>query len=72
MPTPDPSKTEPEELDGEMRPSDIVEILRNLHFGRDCRYRDAQRLISLDAEVRDFLVRLLPPAGGRRPRLGRR
>jgi hypothetical protein len=64
MPTPDPSKTEPEELDGEMRPSDIVEILRNLHFGRDCRYRDAQRLISLDAEVRDFLVRAIAP--GRR------
>jgi hypothetical protein len=64
MPTPDPSKTEPEELDGEMRPSDIVEILRNLHFGRGCRYRDAQRLISLDAEVRDFLVRAIAP--GRR------
>jgi hypothetical protein len=64
MPAADPSKTEPEELDGEMRPSDIVEILRNLHFGRGCRHRDAQRLISLDAEVRDFLVRAIAP--GRR------
>jgi hypothetical protein len=64
MPAPDPSKTEPEELDGEMRPSDIVEILRNLHFGRGCRHRDAQRLISLDAEVRDFIVRAIAP--GRR------
>jgi hypothetical protein len=64
MPAPDPNKIEPEELDGEMRPADIVEILRNLHFGRGCRHRDAQRLISLDAEVRDFLVRAIAP--GRR------
>jgi hypothetical protein len=43
MPAPDPDRTEPEALDGEMRPSDIVEILRGLHFGRGCRQRDAQR-----------------------------
>jgi hypothetical protein len=59
MPAPDPDRTEPEALDGEMRPSDIVEILRGLHFGRGCRQRDAQRLLSLDAEVRDYLVRAL-------------
>jgi hypothetical protein len=59
MPTPDPNKIEPEELDGEMRPSDIVEILQGLHFGRGCRHRDAQRLLSIDAEVRDYLVSAL-------------
>jgi hypothetical protein len=64
LPAPDPNKIEPEELDGEMRPADIVEILQGLHFGRGCRHRDAQRLISLDAEVRDFLVRAIAP--GRR------
>jgi hypothetical protein len=64
MPAADPSKTEPEELDGEMRPGDIVEILRGLHFGRGCRQRDAQRLIAIDAEIRDFLVRTIAP--GRR------
>ena len=53
MPAPDPSKTEFEELDGDMKPADIIEILRQ---------RDAQRLISLDAEVRDFLVRAIAPA----------
>jgi hypothetical protein len=65
MPAPDPNKIdEPEALDGEMRPSDIVEILRGLHFGRRCRHRDAQRLLSIDAEVRDFLIRFIAP--GRR------
>jgi hypothetical protein len=62
MPASDPSKTEFEELDGDMKPADIVEILRGLHFGRGCRQRDAQRLLSIDAEVRDFLVRAIAPA----------
>jgi hypothetical protein len=55
MPAPDSNKIEPEELDGEMR-------MRGLHFGRGCRQRDAQRLLSIDAEVRDFLVRAIAPA----------
>jgi hypothetical protein len=59
MPAPDPNKIEPEELDGAMKPADIVETLQRLHFGRGCRHRDAQRLLSLDAEVRDYLVRAL-------------
>jgi hypothetical protein len=59
MPAPDPNKIEPEELDGEMRPADIIEILQSLHFGRGCRHRDAQRLLSIDAEVRDYLVTAL-------------
>jgi hypothetical protein len=46
LPAPDPNKIEPEELDGEMRPADIVEILQGLHFGHGCRHRDAQRLLS--------------------------
>jgi hypothetical protein len=40
LPAPDPNKIEPEELDGEMRPADIVEILRGLHFGRGYRHCD--------------------------------
>jgi len=64
MPAPDPNKIEPEELDGEMRPADIVEILQGLHFGRGCRHRDAQRLLSIDAEVRDYLVSALRRVSG--------
>jgi hypothetical protein len=59
MPAPDPNKIEPEELDGEMRPADIIEILRGLHFGHGHRHRDAQRLLSIDAEVRDYLIAVL-------------
>jgi hypothetical protein len=59
MPAPDPNKLEPEQLDGEMRPSDIVEILQSLHFGRGYRHCNGQRLLSIDVAVRDFLVRAL-------------
>jgi hypothetical protein len=58
---PDLDEIEHEELDGEMTAADILEILQGLRFGRGCRQRDAQRLISLDAEVRDFLVRSIAP-----------
>jgi hypothetical protein len=42
-----------------MRPADIVEILRGLHFGRGYRHCDGHRLLSIDVEVRDYLVRAL-------------
>ena len=45
-------RTEPEVLDADMTPADIVDTLKRLHF-------TSGTLIKLDKDVRDYLVRIV-------------
>jgi hypothetical protein len=49
--------TPPDELTQDMSRNDLVYVLENLKFNK----RSATKQISLDQEVRDFLVRALSP-----------
>ena len=51
----DKRRTFAEELDADMTAADLVEILERLQFTTE------HRLISLDRDVRDYLVRKLKP-----------
>jgi hypothetical protein len=54
QPAPDFSTIEPEILDEDMRPSDLVFALEHLHFGHN-----ALGTLRIDREVRDYLVATL-------------
>jgi hypothetical protein len=68
MPAPDLSSPEPDEyLDGDMTPADIVEILETLNFRRAPWQREQPcRLVSIDVEVRNYLVGALRDRGAHR------
>ena len=59
MPAPNLSRPEPDQfLDGDMTRNDLVEILESLSFRRAPWQREEPcRLVSLDREVLDYLVR---------------
>jgi hypothetical protein len=59
MPAPDLSRSEPDQfLDGDMTPADLIELLEALNFRRAPWQREhPSRLVSIDREVRDYLVR---------------
>jgi len=53
---PNPQREPPPELDGDYRPTDLVEALRALQFDEG---NHAFHAVRLDADVRDYLVRCL-------------
>ncbi len=55
-------KNSPTELDADMTPADLVEVLRGLDFGQ--RHTKKSRL-EIDEGVRDYLVAVLTRARGR-------
>jgi hypothetical protein len=56
-------KLEPERLDQDMTPDDLIFVLKYLHFGS----KGAFSLIQIDRGVRDFLIRAVSSCHATRP-----
>jgi hypothetical protein len=50
MPSPPPTRDEPETLDADMTPGDLVDILTRLKF------RNGKAVVKVDHAARDYLV----------------